>query len=163
MSYPSVRRLLESVLWSLDAQVAPTVTDPWAASSLRSIKCILEHLIARSELDAVIMADEYADLASVIDQLQERMPDEALWPELQLRLASLKELLPSPSVTASLSDANGAMLEALDAIVHAVHRAADDSPSPEAAAARSILSEYFVRHTERERCLADPAFAGPWY
>jgi hypothetical protein len=61
---PTAQQLVRSIVWSLDERVAPHVEDKWAASTLRSIHCLLEHLAVRVEAEGPLLHEDNADLAA---------------------------------------------------------------------------------------------------
>ena len=55
---PSAKEIIDGVSWALDNQVAPVIDDKKAASSLRSIKGLLNHLSVRVEMEGHILNDD---------------------------------------------------------------------------------------------------------
>ena len=63
---PSSTELLQSVAEALERQVLPSVTDKWAASTLRSAMQLLRHVALRVEREPALLCQQAVDLASVL-------------------------------------------------------------------------------------------------
>ena len=46
---PTTKQIIDGISWVLDNRVAPEATEAWAASSLRSVRGLLQHLSVRVE------------------------------------------------------------------------------------------------------------------
>ena len=64
---PSVEQMLEAMQLALREKVSPVVTDQWAASALRSVDVILNHLQARTPVEGPMLYEDNRDLAAVLD------------------------------------------------------------------------------------------------
>jgi hypothetical protein len=66
---PRGDELLRSARWTLEEQVAPTVSDPLAASYLRAVVSLLEQAEYRAAMEWPTLLSEYDDLRSVLAAL----------------------------------------------------------------------------------------------
>ena len=166
---PSTKELLDSIADALDTRVAPTVTDEWAASSLRSIGTLLAHLSVRVESELTILAEGNADLREVLTEACQRLDGQATPSNPSVR-AAIEALLVGlesrdrggVATVAALEEESGALNEQLDRLVRAVH---DDRESLGAALHEDLLGTirgYFARQREREAPLY-AALAGPMF
>ncbi len=166
---PSARELLDSIAEALDTRVAPTVTDPWAASSLRSIRTLLSHLSVRVEAELAILADGNADLREVLAVARDRLQGCAT-PSHPSMLEDLQTALAQPSVresgalatVAALEEESAALNEQLERLVRVVH---DDRASLGEELQAELLNAiraFIARQLEREAPLYD-ALAGPMF
>jgi len=166
---PSAKELLDSIAEALDTRVAPTVTDPWAASSLRSIRTLLSHLSVRVEQELPILAEGNVDLRQVLAGVRDRLegcdtPSHAsMRDDLEAVLAepSARETGALPTV-AALEEESAALNEQLERLVRVVH---DDRASLGEAVHGELLTairDFFARQRERESPLYD-ALAGPMF
>lgn len=166
---PSTRALLDSIANALDTRVAPTVTDEWAASSLRSIGTLLAHLSVRVESELTILAEGNADLRKVLAGVCERLEGQSTPsnPSIRSDTETLLSGLESReggavATVAALEEESSALNEVLDQLVHVVHQ---DRESLGEAVHRELLASirgYFARQMEREAPLY-AALAGPMF
>ena len=166
---PSAKELIDSIAEALDTRVAPTVTDPWAASSLRSIRTLLSHLSVRVEQELTILAEGNADLREVLAGARDRLQG-CETPSHPALLDDLRSVLAEPSVresgalatVAALEEESAALNEQVERLVRVVH---DDRESLGEDLHRHLLTAlraYFARQREREAPLYD-ALAGPMF
>ena len=132
---PSSRALIESIRMGLADQVTPTVTDRVALSVLRSIDALLAHLAVRIEEEPTLLADDNADLRTLLE------------------LPQVDELGPS---IRHLTNRNAGLREQLDAALEAALSHGEAETLAE-------IDAYLARHLERETPLILPAFAGRTY
>ena len=163
---PSAREIIEGIAWTLDNRVAPHATEPWAASSLRSIRGLLQHLAERVEVEGPLLADDNADLRAVLAGALGRLGGNgAAWQTLAPGIrAALERVWRDPAAyptVASLSEENGALSALVERLIHALH--ADGLDDLARAATMAAVREYLARQAERERPLFLPAFTGPPY
>ncbi len=163
---PSAREIIEGIAWALDKRVAPHATEPWAASSLRSIRGLLQHLAERVEIEGPLLAEDNADLRGVLAGALDRLGENgaawaALAPEVRAILdRAWRDPAAYPTV-ASLTEENEALSALVEWLIHALH--ADGLDDLARAATIAAVREYLARQAERERPLYVPAFTGPPY
>ncbi len=166
---PSTKELLDSIAEALDTRVAPTVTDPWAASSLRSIRTLLSHLSVRVERELTILAEGNADLRDVLSGARDRLEGRST-PSNPSMHADLAALLSRPTsrepgalaTVAALDEESSALNVQLERLVRVVH---EDRESLGAELYEDLLGSirsYFARQQEREAPLY-AALAGPMF
>ena len=166
---PSAKELLDSIAEALDTRVAPTVTDPWAASSLRSIRTLLSHLSVRVEQELPILAEGNVDLREVLAGTRDRL-EGCETPSHPSMRDDLEAVLAEPSVraaaalatVAALEEESAALNEQLERLVRVVH---DDRAALGEDLHGELLTairEFFARQRERESPLYD-ALAGPMF
>lgn len=166
---PSAKELIDSIAEALDTRVAPTVTDPWAASSLRSIRTLLSHLSVRVEQELTILAEGNADLREVLAGARDRLEGCATPSHPSFR-EDLQAALAQPSVrgsgalptVAALEEESAGLNEQLERLVRVVH---DDGASLGEELQDELLTAvraFIARQLEREAPLYD-ALAGPMF
>lgn len=165
---PSTKELIGAIAEALDTRVAPTVTDPWAASSLRSIGTLLSHLSVRVERELTILSEGNSDLRALLMDAQGRLAG-ASTPSRPSALTDLESTLgqvfrgPDELATvALLEDESRALKERLETLVRVLH---EDREALGEQLQRALLGEirgYFAREREREAPLYE-ALAGPMF
>ena len=166
---PGTKELLDSIANALDTRVAPTVTDEWAASSLRSIGTLLAHLSVRVELELTILAEGNADLREVLGGARERL-EGIRTPSHPSMCTAIESLLsrPAPSdpaavaTVAALEEESHALNEKLEQLVHVVHRDRESLGEAVHGELLASIRGYFARQQEREAPLY-AALAGPMF
>ncbi|MXY71486.1 MAG: hypothetical protein F4Y97_00440 [Dehalococcoidia bacterium] len=166
---PSTKELLESIAEALETRVAPTVTDPWAASSLRSIGTLLNHLSVRVESELTILAEGNADLREVLADACDRLEGRATPSRPSMR-ADMQALLlevdsrgtEGVATVALLEEASRALNEQIDRLVRVVHEDRDSLGDPIREELLGAIRRYFARQREREAPLYE-ALAGPMF
>ncbi len=166
---PSTKELLESIAEALDRRVAPTVTDPWAASSLRSIGTLLNHLSVRVESELTILAEGNADLREVLADACDRLEGRATPSRPSMR-ADMEELLlgmdsrgtDGVATVALLEEASRALNEQTERLVRVVHEDRGSLGDGVHEELLGSLRRYFERQREREAPLYE-ALAGPMF
>ena len=166
---PSTKELLDSIAEALETRVAPAVTDPWAASSLRSISTLLAHLSVRVECELTILAEGNADLREMLAETCARLEGRptpstpSLRTDLEALLSGLTAREPGGLATvASLEEESGALNEQLERVVRVIH---EDRAAIGAELYEDLLGtirNYFARQQEREAPLY-AALAGPMF
>ena len=165
---PSTKELLDSIAEALDTRVAPTVTDPWAASSLRSIGTLLSHLSVRVESELTILAEGNADLREVLAGACDRLEGRSTPSRPSMR-ADIEALLLEVSAqdahglaTALLEEASRALNEQLERLVRVVHEDRESLGEVVHEELLGAIRRYFARQREREAPLYE-ALAGPMF
>jgi hypothetical protein len=157
---PSARQLIEGIDWSLQNRVAPVTDDKWAASTLRSTHCLLQHLAARVDQEGQLLHDDNVDLRSVLGAVAVRLVDAAWAPErsrVEDALArAWRESGAYPTV-ATMNDENEFLRGVIDGLVVALHGVAPDQQGV-ADGALADIDGYLTRRREREQPLFMPAF-----
>ncbi len=166
---PSTKELLDSIGEALDTRVAPAVTDPWAASSLRSIGTLLSHLSVRVEHELTILAEGNADLREVLADACDRLEGRGTPSRPSMRAAIEALLLEVDSrgtagvaTVALLEEASRALNEQLERLVHVVHQDRDSLGDGVHEQLLGSIRRYFARQREREAPLYE-ALAGPMF
>ena len=166
---PGAKELIESIAEALDTRVAPTVTDPWAASSLRSIRTLLAHLSVRVEQEPTILAESNADLREVLAGACERLQGRATPSHPPMR-EELAAVLAEPPVresgalvtVAALEEESAALNAQIERLVRVVHDDRASLGEELHAELLTALRACFARQREREAPLYD-ALAGPMF
>lgn len=166
---PSTKELLDSIAEALDTRVAPTVTDPWAASSLRSIGTLLNHLSVRVDSELTILAEGNADLREVLVEACDRLEGRTTPSRPSLR-ADIEALLlemdsrgtGGVATVALLEEASRALNEQIERLVRVVHEDRDSLGDGVHEELLASIRRYFARQREREAPLYE-ALAGPMF
>jgi hypothetical protein len=157
---PSARQLIEGIDWSLQNRVAPVTEDKWAASTLRSTHCLLQHLAVRVDQEGQLLHEDNADLRTVLGAVAARLTGAPWARERSAVEAALarawREAGAYPTV-ASMSDENESMRGVVDDLVSVLHGAAPDQRAV-ADGALGDVDAYLARRREREQPLFMPAF-----
>lgn len=166
---PTAKELLDSIAEALDTRVAPTVTDPWAASSLRSIGTLLSHLSVRVEHELTTLAEGNADLREVLADACDRLEGRTTPSRPSMR-ADIEVLLlevdargsEGVATVALLEQASRALNEQTERLVRVVHEDRDSLGEGVHEELLGSIRRYFARQREREAPLYE-ALAGPMF
>lgn len=160
---PSVQQMLEAAQKALNEQVAPHVSDQWAASALRSVDVILSHLRARTPVEGPMLYDDNHDLAELLgwvggaaDLSLVQVPE--LGTDIARFVLDARALAASgyPAVDA-LCDLNIRGRDLVDALLLLCHSRADAGA---AGTVHAALRAYLERHIAREHDFFFPTFVG---
>lgn len=159
---PSARQLIEGIDWSLTQRVVPVTEDRWAASTLRSIHCLLQHLAARVEQEGQLLHDDNADLRSVLGEVRDLLAGVDGWQRTCAAVAAAlerpwREAGGYPTVD-SLAAENDALRGLVDDMVRELHLPARRAPEGVEARVLAGLDAYLGRRLQREQPLFVPAF-----
>ena len=154
---PTSRELLESIRWALDEKVAPAVQDRWAASTLRSVRTLLDHLVVRVECEHELAAATHDDLRTVLTEARALLDDAASEPWSSLR-AELDTALSDDA--APLETQSAQLLDLCDRLLRALRSHPAGIPAGTGEHVHSLLTAFLARQIERERPLFMPAFMG---
>ncbi len=161
---PTTKQIIDGTSWVLDNRVAPEATEAWAASSLRSVRGLLQHLSVRVEREGPLLTEDNADMRALLSEAAARLADGGeAWRKLapDARAALVREWRdPAAYPTiASLDEENEALSSLLERLIHALH--ADGLDDPRRSETHEAVRAYLARQSERERPLYAPAFTGP--
>jgi hypothetical protein len=131
---PTSRELIQAIIAAIDTTVLPQVEEKQAASSLRAMRTLLEHLAVRVEVEPDVLAADNQDAEDTLRRLG-RSPPSA-----------------NTSSTASLVNLNNHN-NVLQGIVVGAETA-------EQAKTRAELRGYLARRHGREHEMVFPAFLG---
>lgn len=160
---PSARQLIEGIDWSLQQRVARATDDKWAASTLRSVHCLLLHLAARVELEGQLLFDDNRDARGALERVM------GLLPATGAKLSAYRDEIAGvlarrwrdecayPTV-ASMTDENDALRLVVDRLADVLHVDAALIPSDARVAALAEVDGYIRRRLEREQPMFMPAF-----
>ena len=157
---PSVQEMITSVQAALREKVAPQVDDPWAASTLRSVDVILEHLRARTPVEGPMLYQDNGDLLECFTAISE--VEELNQPGIKQGLADFlgaAETLNNddyPSVD-QLNDLN---LQGRKLVDDMLLLCMEQQDSGRLEHVHAVLRAYLDRHIERERDFYFPVFVG---
>jgi len=153
---PSARELIEGVAAALERDVAPQLSDRWAASALRSAVQLLNHLAVRVEVEARVLLEDNDDARRVLESVCARLgsspADAALRAMIETALGAPE---PPRHDAVLLDEAN----EALQRVIEHVLRRRTLAEDPQGMI-HMDLRAYLRRRLERERPLYFPAFTG---
>jgi len=157
---PSVQEILAAAQKALQEKVAPVVEDQWAASALRSMDAILNHLQARVPIEGPVLYEDNEDIVALLSSLNVDLAaaDATLAEDLQRFLgaaATLKETA-YPAVD-SLSALNIQGREVIDNLLRLCIARQDESTFGDT---HANIRTYLDRHIERERAFYFPTFVG---
>jgi hypothetical protein len=155
---PTDRELIDSVLHAIETQVAPHVTDKWAASTLRSAALLLRHVADRGERAALMLAEDIADARRTLTGVR------ALWPAAAAQdvLVAVDRVLALPSPPATDVAGLDALSEACQTVLDRLLRVCRDEPATDPdGALQQHLRDYLRRRLQREHTLYLPLFTGP--
>ena len=161
---PSVEQMLEAMQLALREKVSPVVSDQWAASALRSVDVILNHLQARTPVEGPMLYADNRDLAAVLAgagglSLAGEMTSEgaALVDELAgfaAEAAALAQGYPAVCELAALNVRGRFLLDDLLRVCHARRG------QPGVEELHTALRGYLDRHIDRERPFFFPTYVG---
>lgn len=160
---PSMQQMIEAAQKALNEQVAPNVSDQWAASALRSVDVILSHLRARAPVEGPMLYADNQDLAALLDWVA-GAADLSLAQAPELGSAIVRFVADARALAASgyppvdaLSDLNIRGRELVDALLLLCHARADAGA---AGTVHAALRAYLERHIAREHDFFFPTFVG---
>ncbi|WP_114951593.1 hypothetical protein [Sphingosinicella terrae] len=155
---PTVQQMIDASQQALRDYVAPTVTDQWAASALRSVDVILSHLLARVAGEGPMLFEDNADLAETLaaasasglaaDGIASRIDD------FRTRQSDLSIGYPAVDQLLDLNLVGRTLVDELLVACHARKGAA------QADDLHARLRAYLDRHLERERAYFFPVYVG---
>ncbi|GLR65691.1 hypothetical protein GCM10010909_03690 [Acidocella aquatica] len=161
---PSVEQMLEAMQLALREKVSPVVSDQWAASALRSVDVILNHLQARTPVEGPMLYEDNRDLAAVLEgagglSLAGEMASngDVLAKALAGFAADVAESAQGYPAVAVLSALNVRGRYLLDDLLRVCH-ARRGQPGVERV--HTALRGYLDRHIERERPFFFPTYVG---
>lgn len=161
---PTSRELLESIRWALDERVAPAVADPWAASTLRSVRTLLDHLMVRVECEHELAAAARDDLQGTLREVRALLDGSCsgVWSVLRAELdAALDADRAAPDPPEAVREGEEPDLEDLcDRLLRALRREPEGIPERVGDELHARLKAFVARQLERERPLFLPAFTG---
>lgn len=167
---PKSRELIEGIIEVLDDRVTPAVEDRWAASSLRSIRCLLVHLATRVDNEGQVLHDDIADARAVLElavvRLERSEVASDLAAEIRQGLAKVWREPGAYVAVASLAEENLVLRNFIDHLLRqlltqpaATYGGGDDGLVELLAEVRA----YIRRQITREQPMFMPAFAGPLF
>jgi hypothetical protein len=158
---PSVEDMLEAVQSALRDTVAPVVSDQFAASALRSVDAILNHLRARAPVESQVLAMDNRDLYEVFSietqTLSMLEPRISLATDLDAFLAKACEQSGANVLVADLETLNLEGRGLVDELLVLCH---SKPTNPEAIHMHANLRGYINRHLERESPFFFPVYTG---
>lgn len=153
---PSAKQLIESIDWSLQQRVVPLTADKWAASTLRSVHCLLLHLSTRVESEGQLLHDDNADARDVLARLRDAVPDDCRRQIDDVLGRAWREADAYPTV-ASLNEENEALRGVVDRTLVAARAGGGFDADARVTVVRE-LDGYVRRRLERDQPLFIPAF-----
>lgn len=160
---PTAKQLIDSVTWSLDERVAPLIDDKWGSSTLRSVRCLLQHLSTRVDIEGQVLFDDNADLASTATEIVQSLAS-ASGPLAERRDAfaevgsrQWREPGAYPSI-ASMTEENDARRDALDQLLRALDPGEDGLEPEVRANVLGLADAYLRRRLQRDQPMFAPAF-----
>jgi hypothetical protein len=140
---PTSKELIQAIIAAIDTTVLPQVEEKQAASSLRAMRTLLEHLAVRVEIEPDVLAADNKDAEDTLRRVGRALP------------------AASTSSSASLVNLNNHN-NALQALVDSelLTLPAVGSETAEQATTRRELRGYLARRHGREREMVFPAFLG---
>lgn len=159
---PSARQLIEGIDWSLQNRVAPVTEDKWAASTLRSVHCLLQHLAARVEGEGRLLHDDNSDLRTVLTDVRGLLGEGPQWQGARDAVTvQLDHHWREPGdypTGESLAAENEALRGVVDRLLLDLHPVAVRNPDGPEAQALAEIDAYIRRRLEREQPFFVPAF-----
>lgn len=160
---PTVQDILAAAQKALNEVVAPDVKDEFAASALRSIDVILNHLRARVPVEGPMLYEDIGDLAQVMGSVLSALGDDAgaLVEPVRAYIGEAAALLASgyPAVD-TLADSNIKGRGLIDELLLAARRAELQGQGKGGADAHAAIRGYLERHQAREQSFYFPTFVG---
>jgi hypothetical protein len=167
MMRPTIKEIADGMSWVLDERIAPITEDKWASSYLRSIRGLLKHISARSELGADILWDDIVDQRGLLDQVTNLNSSNDVWQNL---LKASRDALDHPWFDAdryrSVPDMEAENLryrELIEELVVVIHEQPTGLMDAERSALHQLVTRYLRRQLARERPLYEEAFSGRPY
>lgn len=166
---PSTADIIDSIIWSLDAYVAPEVQAPFASSVLLTVGNLLRHVKLRAQHEAEMLMEDNSDLIGVMRAAAERLGSDTRishvlkqpLAELVTTLDRLPKDIGSPRSSEALSDDSDVLRQALDNLIHELGALAPALQTGESyLETRQQIRSYLARQLKREGSLITPAFTG---
>lgn len=166
---PDSSRIIDSIIWSLRAYVAPEIRSPFAASVMATVENLLRHVQLRVSLEPQLRWEDNADLRELLEHLLERLESHprlasSLGGALAEARAGLAADPHDPAAFPSIDDliARAEILRRildtlLAALLEVRESCADD---PLYLNCRREIRAYLARQLEREDRLVTAAFSG---
>ena len=161
---PTIKEIADGMSWVLDERIAPITEDKWASSYLRSIKGLLKHISARSELEADILWNDIVDQRNLLDQVTKLQSLDGAWEDL---IAAARDTLNQQwfdsdqyRSVADMEAENLRYWELIAELVVVIHEQPKGLADVEREALHEIVVKYLRRQLARERPLYGEAFSG---
>jgi len=161
---PTIKEIADGMSWVLDERIAPITEDKWASSYLRSIRGLLKHISARSELEAEILWNDIVDQRDLLDQVAKLHSDDGAWQNL---IAASRDALDQSWFDSdryrSVPDMEAENLryrELIAELVVVIHEQPTGLVDAERNALHELVTSYLRRQLARERPLYAEAFSG---
>lgn len=152
---PGPTEIVDSLLWTLEHDVAPSVDDEFARSAATTMRNLLVHLRVRLEREGQALVDDNADLRGVLRALLDSPWGRNRPPEVR---AAVEAALDPPPV----SPPRWPSVELLADEAHRLRSCLDDlipATSLDPDADRRVV-EYLARQLAREAPWIEGAFSG---
>lgn len=157
---PSAKQLLEGIDWSLQNRVAPVTDDQWAASTLRSVHCLLAHLAVRVHLEGQLLFEDNADAREVLATARDHLGLQAPSKREQIDhvLGRRWRADSTYPTVASMTEENDALRTVVDELLIWLHDASDSLVTTTRADMLAELDAYVRRRLARDQPMFMPAF-----
>jgi hypothetical protein len=147
---PLSEEMLAAAQLALKEHVAPVVEDEWAASALRSVDVILQHLQARVPGEGPMLHADTRDLAEVLAEVADVLDAGEIVAAFR---QEAQALLNSYASVGDLAAFNCKGRQIVDDLLH-------ECRTRKAEAAHGKLRAYLMRHVERESPYFFPVYVG---
>jgi hypothetical protein len=147
---PLSEAMLAAAQLALKEHVAPVVEDQWAASALRSVDVILQHLQARVPGEGPMLHADTRDLADVLANVSQAL---GAGDVIQAFGQEAQTLLDGYASVGDLAALNCKGRQIVDDLLHVCRKRQADE-------AHAKLHAYLMRHVERESPYFFPTYVG---
>jgi len=159
---PTAAEILDTVIWTFDEQVLPTIGDELAKSLAFSISNLMRHVKLRIELEPAALVEDNADLHRLLGEIDDFARVSADL-EVGSRFRAAAGTIPSQTGDlAELTEQSTILRWGLcDAIEALQGVRAERGGDPDYVALRRKIWDYHDRSLDREAKWIVPAFTGP--
>jgi hypothetical protein len=148
MIHPTIDDALTAIIHAVERDIAPHVTDDYAASVTRTVVQMLRSVQVRASQEPELLAADNRELRALLTDLLERLPEAVR--------ADVGAAVDNPPGIASMADLSADALRlraALTRVINAVPEATDPT--------REAVRTYLRHHLDREKVWMQDAFTGP--
>jgi hypothetical protein len=166
---PDTSRIIDSIIWSLEAYVVPETSSPFAASIMVTAQNLLRHVGLRARIEPELRWEDNADLESVLERVLHRLERHAqMAATLREALAATRKSMldnrPDPVAFPSIDRLTArslALRTTLDGLLKALIAVRDRYCAEQTYLdCRQEIRNYLARQLVREDQLITPAFIG---
>lgn len=153
---PTVREVMDTIIWTFDEEIAPHVAEGLPKSLANTTSNLLRHVLLRMEHEGPAVTQEIAELRAVLARVRAFAAGHGELADLARRLDAAEE--PAADELAVLEQLRWRLQHTIE-VMQAVRSACETDETYRAL--REEIRDCLDRQLEREALWIDKAFTGP--